>query len=181
GARHRGAGDAARPRRRGDRMNRRGFITLLGGAAAWPLAAHAQQQGERVRRIGVLMGYAGSNVEGQVFVAAFREELLKLGWTEHRNLRSDYRWAPPGAGSGGQLGPSSISAFCVMRRAAGRPACLASGRPARDACRPSSALVPAPRPTFLRPARSAIGIRACPSSAPKTIDTQARSVPPAAE
>ena len=42
------------------------------------------------------MGYAESNVEGQAFVAAFREQLLKLGWAEGSNLRSDYRWAPPG-------------------------------------------------------------------------------------
>jgi ABC-type uncharacterized transport system substrate-binding protein len=77
-------------------MKRRAFITLLAGAAAaWPLAARAQQ-GERMRQIGVLMGYAESNVEGQAFVAAFREELLKLGWAEGRNLRSDNRWAPPG-------------------------------------------------------------------------------------
>ena len=76
-------------------MRRREFITLLGGAAAWPLAARAQQS-DRMQRIGVLMGYAESNVEGQAFIAAFREELLKLGWAEGRNLRSDYRWAPPG-------------------------------------------------------------------------------------
>jgi len=77
-------------------MKRRDFITLVGGAAvAWPLAARAQQP-ERMRQIGVLMGYAESNAEGQAFVAAFREELLKLGWAEGRNLRSDYRWAPPG-------------------------------------------------------------------------------------
>jgi putative ABC transport system substrate-binding protein len=74
-------------------MRRRKFISLLGGAAAWPLAARAQQS-ERMRRIGVLMAYAESNVEGQAFVAAFRERLLKLGWG--RNLRSDYRWAPSG-------------------------------------------------------------------------------------
>src|SRR5262245_45914836 len=49
-----------------------------------------------MQRIGVLMGYADSNVEGQAFVAACREGLLKLGWAEGRNLRSDYRWAPPG-------------------------------------------------------------------------------------
>jgi putative ABC transport system substrate-binding protein len=76
-------------------MRRREFITLLGSAAAWPLAARAQQA-DQMQRIGVLMGYAESNVEGQAFVAAFREELLKLGWAEGRNLRSDYRWAPPG-------------------------------------------------------------------------------------
>ena len=77
-------------------IRRREFITLVGGAVAvWPLAARAQGP-ERMRRIGVLMGYAESNVEGQAFVAAFRGELLKLGWAEGRNLRSDYRWAPPG-------------------------------------------------------------------------------------
>jgi len=75
------------------KLKRREFITLL-SAAAWPLAAWAQQP-DRMQRIGV-MGYAESNVEGQAFVAAFREELLKVGWAEGRNLRSDYRWAPPG-------------------------------------------------------------------------------------
>jgi hypothetical protein len=59
------------------------------------VAARAQQP-DRMQRIGVLMGYAEGNVEGQAFVAAFREELLKLGWAEGRNLRSDYRWASPG-------------------------------------------------------------------------------------
>jgi putative ABC transport system substrate-binding protein len=77
-------------------MRRRDFLTLLGGApAAWPLAGRAQQS-EGMRQIGVLMGYVESNVEGQAFVAAFREGLLKLGWAAGRNLRSDYRWAPPG-------------------------------------------------------------------------------------
>jgi putative tryptophan/tyrosine transport system substrate-binding protein len=78
-------------------MRRREFITMLGGAAAassvaWPLGARAQQ-GERMRRIGVLMGYAESDSEAQVWVAAFREGLQKLGWTEGRNIRTDFRWA----------------------------------------------------------------------------------------
>jgi putative ABC transport system substrate-binding protein len=74
-------------------MRRRKFITLLGGAAAaWPLVARAQQ-GERVRRIGVLMAYAESDSEAQAFVAAFREGLQKLGWAEGRNNRIDIRWA----------------------------------------------------------------------------------------
>jgi putative tryptophan/tyrosine transport system substrate-binding protein len=72
-------------------MKRRAFITLLGGAAGWPLAARAQS--DRVRRIGVLMAYAESDPEGQAWVAAFREGLQKLGWTENTNVRIDYRWA----------------------------------------------------------------------------------------
>ncbi len=74
-------------------MRRRKFISLLGGAAvAWPLAANAQRA-ERMRRIGVLMGYAESDQEAQANVAAFREGLQKLGWTEGRNIRIDTRWA----------------------------------------------------------------------------------------
>jgi putative ABC transport system substrate-binding protein len=73
-------------------MKRREFITLLGGAAALPLAARAQQA-ERVRRIGVLMGYAENDPEAQSRIAAFKQELAALGWTEGRNLRIDIRWA----------------------------------------------------------------------------------------
>jgi putative tryptophan/tyrosine transport system substrate-binding protein len=66
---------------------------LIGGAAAtWPLAARAQQP-DRMRRIGVLMGFAESDHEAQSWVAAFREELQKLGWTEGRNIEIDTRWA----------------------------------------------------------------------------------------
>ena len=72
-------------------MKRREFITLLGSAAAWPLAARAQQPGG-MRRIGVLMGYAEGDAEGQAYVAAFREGLQKLGWTDGRNIRIDTRW-----------------------------------------------------------------------------------------
>jgi putative ABC transport system substrate-binding protein len=71
-------------------MRRRDFITLLGGAIAWPLAAHAQQN-ERMRRIGVLMPFAKDNPEGQARNAAFLQELGKLGWTEGRNLQIEYR------------------------------------------------------------------------------------------
>jgi putative tryptophan/tyrosine transport system substrate-binding protein len=74
-------------------MRRREFIAVLGGAATtWPLVARAQQP---QRRIGVLMGYAKSDREGQAFLAAFREELNKLGWAEDRNIRIDARWAAP--------------------------------------------------------------------------------------
>jgi putative tryptophan/tyrosine transport system substrate-binding protein len=79
----------------GARVKRREFITLLGGAAvAWPLAARAQQA-ERVRRLGVLMGYAESDPDAQANVAAFRDGLQKLGWVEGRNIRIDIRWPIP--------------------------------------------------------------------------------------
>jgi putative ABC transport system substrate-binding protein len=73
-------------------MRRREFITLLGGAAAWPLVARAQQ-GERMRRIGVLMYWAADDAEAQARFAALVEALKQLGWSEGRNLRIDTRWA----------------------------------------------------------------------------------------
>src|SRR5262245_5483380 len=80
-------------------MRRREFLTLFGGAAvAGPLAAPAQQP-DRVRRIGVLMGYAENDPEAQAWVAAFREGLQKLGWTEGRNVRIDTRWTASDAGA----------------------------------------------------------------------------------
>ena len=72
-------------------MKRREFITLLGGAAAWPLAARAQQP-ERMRRIGVLMNLATDDAEGQARLAAFVQDLQQLGWTDGRNVRIDVRW-----------------------------------------------------------------------------------------
>ena len=72
-------------------MKRRAFIAALGGAAVWPLAARAQQP-ERMRRIGVLMPMDADDKEGQRRIAAFRQGLLQLGWTEGRNVRIDARW-----------------------------------------------------------------------------------------
>jgi len=72
-------------------MKRREFITLLGGVAAWPLAARAQQ-GERIRRIGILTPYPKGDPEMGIRVRAFREELGKLGWTDGANVQFDERW-----------------------------------------------------------------------------------------
>jgi putative ABC transport system substrate-binding protein len=74
--------------------NRRKFITLLGGAAAWPLAAHAQQ-GDRVRRIGMLRPIDENDSDGKPRYSAFTQALADLGWTDGRNVRIDPRW--PGA------------------------------------------------------------------------------------
>jgi putative ABC transport system substrate-binding protein len=73
-------------------MKRREFMTLLGGAAvAWPLAARAQQ-GERLRRIGVLMNLPADDSESPVRLAAFLHGMQQLGWTDGRNMRIYTRW-----------------------------------------------------------------------------------------
>src|SRR5689334_8122465 len=72
-------------------MKRRTFISLLGGAVAWPLAARGQQ--DRMRRVGVVMAYTEKDANGQLQVAAFRQQLQKLGWTEGRNIQIDFRYA----------------------------------------------------------------------------------------
>src|SRR5438874_4335701 len=74
------------------RLRRREFISLLGGAVAWPIVARAQQR-ERMPRIGLLMMYAESDARGQSFAGAFRAGLNALGWTEGRNIKLEYRWA----------------------------------------------------------------------------------------
>src|ERR1700692_2846742 len=76
----------------GSDMRRREFITLLGGAAAWPLRAHAQQ-GERVRRIGILNPASADDAVWQTRIGAFQQELALLGWSIGRNVRIDIRWA----------------------------------------------------------------------------------------
>jgi putative ABC transport system substrate-binding protein len=73
-------------------MRRRSFITLLGGAASWPLAACAQQ-GESIRQVALLIGPSESDIEAQRRIAAFRERMQGLGWVEGRNVRFEYRWA----------------------------------------------------------------------------------------
>ena len=71
-------------------MQRREFITLAGGAAAWPLAARAQ--GERMRRVAILMPYPASDTLYQKYIQLFRQELRKLGWIENKNVQFDERW-----------------------------------------------------------------------------------------
>jgi putative ABC transport system substrate-binding protein len=86
-------------------MRRREFITLLSGAAAaWALEAHAQQ-GERMRRVGVLSGLAEDDAESVARRAAFEQALQALGWTAGRNLRIDYRWT--------RSDPASIHKFAA--------------------------------------------------------------------
>jgi putative ABC transport system substrate-binding protein len=86
------------------KVKRREFITLLGGAAAaWPLAARAQQ-GEKMRRIGVLMPFAADDPEAKARLAAFHQGLQQLGWTDGRNVRIDIRW---GAGGTRMLRPAA--------------------------------------------------------------------------
>jgi putative ABC transport system substrate-binding protein len=101
-------------------MRRREFITLLGGAAACPFAARAQQ-GERMRRIGILMAFAESDPQAQGFVTAFREGLQKLGWTEGQNIQIDIRW--------GATDPALIQQFAKELVASQPNLILSSGTP----------------------------------------------------
>ena len=77
-------------------MRRREFITLLGGAAAWPIPMRAQQP-ERMRSIGVLVGVAEDDANMIARLTALRQGLARRGWSEGRNIRIDYRYAPAGA------------------------------------------------------------------------------------
>ena len=72
-------------------IRRRNFITLLGGAAAWPLAAHAQQPA-RMRRIGVLIDVAADDPASTETIAGLLQGLQELGWAVGRNLQIEYRW-----------------------------------------------------------------------------------------
>src|SRR5262245_23531592 len=76
-------------------IERRKFLAALGGVAAWPLAARAQQDG-RGRRIAALMSMAADDPEAQPRVAAFESGLRELGWLDGRNLRIEYRWVSDG-------------------------------------------------------------------------------------
>src|SRR6516162_3172030 len=73
-------------------MRRRDFITLVGGAAAWPLAARAQQPADRIRHVGILMTTVADDPESLARLGAFLQGLQELGWTDGRNVRIEYRW-----------------------------------------------------------------------------------------
>ena len=121
-------------------VRRRDFIKVICvSATAWPLAARAQQP-ERMRRIGVLMAYAESDPEGQALIAAFREGLQKLGWTEGRNIRIDTRWAAADTGVDATIREGT-------RRATARPHSFADAHPPRRRCCNKRA----PSPSFSRP------------------------------
>ena len=115
-------------------MRRREFITLLGGAAAaWSLAARAQQ-GQRVRRIGVLMGLVANDPEAQSRVAALEHGLRELGWVKGRNLWIEYRWA------GG--GESALRDHAAELLAMAPDLILANSTPVTAALREQSQVVP---------------------------------------
>jgi putative tryptophan/tyrosine transport system substrate-binding protein len=119
-------------------VRRREFITLIGGAATlpavWSLAASAQQ-GERVRRIGVLMNLSADDPEGQPRVSAFVQALGQLGWIEGRNMRIDYRWA---AGRDVDL----FHKYAPELVALAPDVILASGFPSMAALHPATRSVP---------------------------------------
>jgi putative ABC transport system substrate-binding protein len=76
-------------------IRRRDFVTFIGGAAVWPIAARAQQPG-RMRRVGVLMAFDENDPEAKTYLLEFTQGLAELGWTDGSNLRMDVRW---GAGN----------------------------------------------------------------------------------
>jgi putative ABC transport system substrate-binding protein len=114
-------------------VKRREFITLIGGAGAWPLAARAQQ-GDRMRRIGVLSTFAESDPEAQSLVEALDQSLQELGWVEGRSLRIDRRWA---AGN-----PGRIDGFVKLLITLEPDVIVAHGTPAVSALRKQTRSIP---------------------------------------
>jgi putative tryptophan/tyrosine transport system substrate-binding protein len=114
-------------------MSRREFITLLGGAAAWPLAARAQQP-ERARRFGGLMNLAADDPQALSRITAFVQGLQQLGWTEGRNMRIDTRW---GAGDAARF-----HRYAEELLALAPDVVLASGTPAIQALQQATRTVP---------------------------------------
>jgi putative ABC transport system substrate-binding protein len=126
-------------------MKRRAFITLLGGAAAWPLAARAQQR-EQMRRIGVLMNLSSDDAEGQARNTAFLQGLQELGWTVGRNVQIDYRW---GAGDADR-----IRKFAAELIALAPDVILSAGSPSVAALQQATRTVPIVFATVVDPVSS---------------------------
>jgi len=114
-------------------MRRREVITLLGGAAVWPLAARAQQR-ERVRRIGVLMSTVETDPKGLEYITAFAQGLGELGWAVGRNVRIEYRW---GAGD-----PDRFRRYAAELVALSPDVVLGSGGTIVDAFQQASHTIP---------------------------------------
>jgi putative tryptophan/tyrosine transport system substrate-binding protein len=112
---------------------RREFIMLIGGAAAWPLAAGAQQ-GERVRRIGVLMPLTAGDDDASRRITAFAQGLQQSGWTDGRNVRIDYRW--------GAVDADHSRRYAAELVALAPDVILASGSPAVAALQQATGTVP---------------------------------------
>ena len=127
-------------------MRRRDFIKVVAGSAvAWPVAARAQQ-GQRMRRIGVLISLASDGAEGQARVAAFHQGLQQLGWTVGRNVQIDYRW---GAGNADR-----IRKFAAELVALAPDVILASGSPSVAALQEATRTVPVVFVTVVDPVSS---------------------------
>jgi putative ABC transport system substrate-binding protein len=109
---------------------RRAFIAALGGAAAWPLAARAQQ-GERVRRIGVLMPGDENDPVRKTYVSAFTQALAGLGWTDGRNVRIDLRWYSDDSNRIRALGRELVDLQPDIILTSGTPATVALKRETR--------------------------------------------------
>jgi putative tryptophan/tyrosine transport system substrate-binding protein len=114
-------------------MKRRAFITLIGGAAAWPLAARAQHS-ERMRRIGVLMGIAENDPDSRARIAALLQGLEELGWTNGRNVHIDARWS---AGDTGRIRNDAAELVTLAP-----DVILANGAPTVEALRQATRTVP---------------------------------------
>jgi putative ABC transport system substrate-binding protein len=112
-------------------MKRRAFITLLGGAAAWPLAARAQEPDRTRRRIGVLANGPEEDLELRSRLAAFRQGLEQLGWSEGRNMQIDYRFSAPDPEQFAQMAKALIASKPDVIFAQTTPAALALQRETR--------------------------------------------------
>ena len=108
-------------------IGRRDFITLLGGVAAWPLVARAQQ-GDRMRRIGVLIGYDEDNPLVKTWVSAFTQALADLGWIDGCNVRMDLRWTGDDSNRIRALGQELVGLQPDIIVTGGTPATLALPR-----------------------------------------------------